>query len=232
MKSSGLCTRPLHSVAAVYALSILSALPVTLAGQSVDAREAGPRRNLPLAREVALARSAAPAAISADATVLAWKDGKYDVVEEGSNGVSCYVSRSWPESLEPHCFDREGSRTILRIHIWQVEQLAAGREKAEVAMEIDRRISSGEFSVPSRPAMSWMMSADQELISPEGVAVGAWKPHVMLFYPNLDAESLGLGAVQGVEGGVVVDPGTPLSNLMIPVEAFVQVQGQEGRDGV
>ncbi|MEE2899199.1 MAG: hypothetical protein VX815_12120 [Gemmatimonadota bacterium] len=32
----------------------------------------------------------------------------------------------------------------------------------------------GEFRLPSRPVMSYMMSAAQELISDEGEAAGAW----------------------------------------------------------
>lgn len=57
-----------------------------------------------------------------------WGTGHQRPVKEGTGGVSCYVSHSWPESLEPHAFDVEGSQTILPIHIWQVEQMAAGAE--------------------------------------------------------------------------------------------------------
>ena len=57
------------------------------------------------AKEIALARSAAPAEVSRDATVYVLTDTGYAVAVPGSNGNACLVDRSWPDSLEPQCFD-------------------------------------------------------------------------------------------------------------------------------
>jgi hypothetical protein len=191
------------------------------AGQSVEAGRAGPRAVLDVAGEVALARSAAPAAVSDSARVLVWNGSDFDVAAEGTNGATCYVARSWPESLEPHCFDAEGARTILPIHLLQMRLWHRGAAADDVNAAIADGLRTGALRLPSRPAMSYMMSAGQKLISEDGRPVGAWQPHLMIYYPYLTERDLGLGMVPSLDAAIVVDPGTPLSNITIVVRQFV-----------
>lgn len=207
---------------------MLAMVTTSLAGSAADAQgtgagQAGPRTVLPVVREVALARSAAPAAVSAAARVLVWNGSEFEVAVEGSNGVTCYVARSWPESLEPHCFDEEGSRTILQVHLLQMKLQHAGKTSQEIDAAVADGLRSGTLRLPSRPAMSYMMSAGQQLISDDGRPVGAWRPHLMIYYPYLTQETLGLGDVPSPDAALVVDPGTPLSNIMVVVTDFVPV---------
>ena len=70
--------------------------------------------------------------------------------------------------------------------------------------------------------MTYMMSAAQELVNGQGSAVGAWEPHLMIYYPNLDADAAGMaGFVPGV--GFVENPKEPFSAFVIPVGSFVPV---------
>jgi hypothetical protein len=200
---------------------LLMAAP--LAAQSDGAGRAGPRETLPRQIEVDLARSAAPRAVSDEATVLVWSDGTFEVAHEGSNGATCYVARSWPESLEPHCFDEEGSRTILPMHVRRLELQHEGRSEEEIDAEIAEGLRTGDFRLPSRPVMSYMMSAAQNLISDEGQRAGAWRPHLMIYYPYLTQEALALGPAPSTAAAIVVDAGTPLSNIMVVVQAFAEV---------
>lgn len=200
---------------------IFASAPPFASAQSVESGQASPRTVLDRDFEIALARSAAPSEVSTDATVLVWAGDGFETAREGSNGVTCYVARSWPESLEPHCFDVEGSSTILPIHLRQMELWHRGRSNAEIDQEIADGIRTGELRLPSRPAMSYMMSEGQRLINEEGTPVGSWRPHVMIYYPYLTADALGLGPVPSTEAAVVVDPGTPLSNIMVVVSDFV-----------
>lgn len=202
-----------------------------LAGQSAEGGRPGPRAVLDRDLEISLAASAAPRAVTAGATVLVWKGDGFEVAREGGNGVTCYVARSWPDSLEPHCFDEEGSATILPIHLRQMELWDRGWAREEVDAEIARGLRSGAFRLPSRPAMSYMMSEGQRLIDDEGNPVGAWRPHLMIYYPYLTSEAMGLGSVPSTEAAVVVDPGTPLSNVMIVVSDFVPVVPAAGAGG-
>lgn len=197
-------------------------VPVAVTAQGSENGRAGKRATMDPGTEIELALSAAPAAVSSDATVLLWTDGGFRVGREGSNGVTCYVARSWPDSIEPHCFDAEGSRTILPIHLRQMELWHQGRAQEEIEAEIAEGLRSGAFRLPARPAMSYMMSSRQSLIGDDGSPAGAWQPHLMIYYPWLTEADLGLGSPPSTEAALVVDPGTPLSNILIVLPAFAE----------
>jgi hypothetical protein len=180
---------------------------------------------LPVAEEIALARSAAPAAVSAEATVLVLEEGakRWIVGAEGTNGATCYVSRSWPESLEPHCFDPEGSRTILPIHLKTAEMGHAGATEDEIEREIAAGVAAGRYRYPARPAMSYMLSSGQILVSDEGESVGAWQPHLMIYWPGLTKADLG-GSGEGPLLGdsmILSDEGTDEAVLIVVYPEFV-----------
>ena len=201
------------------ALVVLAA--PALAAQSAAAGRTGPRIMLPRDREIALARSAAPADVSKDASVMVLTERGFEVAVTGTNGVTCVVNRSQPRSLEPHCFDAEGSATVLPIELRRTELLRTGRGTAEIDREIGEGLLTGKYRLPRRPAMSYMMSSGQVLYDDEGRRVGPWRPHIMIFYPNLTAADLGLGETPSTDAAVLVDPGQPLSNVMVVVQKFV-----------
>lgn len=188
---------------------------------AVDGR-AGPRPLLSEDREISLARSAAPAAVSDDATVWLWRGDQYERALKGINGVECYVSRSWPTSIEPHCFDAEGAATIMPMEMRRVELRHLGLADSTVELRITSDLAVGRYRLPSRPAMSWMMSAAQELIGDDGSPAGNWRPHLMIYYPHLTAEALGLTGEPDISHAVLVDGGLPTSNLMIVVSDFIE----------
>lgn len=188
--------------------------------QGISSGRAGPRAVLPRAQEMALARSAAPPAVSGEASVLVWTGVAFEEAVPGTNGVTCYVARSWPESLEPHCFDEEGSRTILQVHLLQTKLQHEGRSAAEVDAAVAEGLRTGALRLPDRPVMSYMMSAEQRLIGDDGRAVGAWLPHLMIYYPYVTSEAVGLGDTPSMDAAHVVDPGTPFSNIMVVVREF------------
>lgn len=209
---------------------LLLAATLPAAAQTTSTAQAGasglaPTPELPplldRAHEVALARSAAPSDVSANATVLVLARGGYVVGETGSNGVTCLVDRSDPRALEPHCYDPEGSRTILRIRLREAELREQGRSKAEIDADVNEGIRTGRLALPARPAMSYMMSAAQVLYD-EGREVGAWKPHLMIYVPYLTAADLGLGDTPSPAAAMVFEDGTALACIVIVVETFVE----------
>lgn len=177
----------------------------------------GPRLLLDRAEEVRLARSAAPSSISAAARVWAFENGRYVIADSGQSSVECYVSRSWPLSLEPQCFDAEGAATIMRMDMRGVELAHASVSGDDAKARLAAGLADGTYRIPSRPAMSWMMSAAQVLYSDEGRRVGAWKPHIMLYFPYMTAESQGIGSNSDPHAGIIVNPGLPTANLMVVV---------------
>jgi hypothetical protein len=190
--------------------------------QAAGAVQSGRRPLLPRDREIALARSAAPPAVSDSATIYILGDSVWEVAVRGSNGVACHVNRSWIASLEPHCYDAEAAASILPMELRRTELLHQGRSVDEANREIAEGLASGRFRLPRRLAMSYMMSAAQQLISEDGRAVGKWRPHVMIFFPYLTPADLGLGTNQDLRAGILVDPGKPTANVMIVVTDFVE----------
>ena len=100
----------------------------------------GPHAITSESEEISLARSAAPAHVSEDATVLVLRDGRYEVVVEGTTDVTCIVARSRPGSLEPICYDAEASKTILAIEIRSNELRLAGEAREDIDREIAEAI--------------------------------------------------------------------------------------------
>ena len=201
-------------------LGMVLSLATPLDGQGVGGGQSGKRALLPREREIALARSAGPAAVTDSATIYILTERGYEPAVKGSNGAACYVSRDWVESIEPHCFDAEGAQTILALAMHRVILLHQGKSTTEADREIADGISSGRFRLPRRPAMSYMLSAAQSLISEDGRKVGAWQPHLMIYYPYLTAADIGL---TGTSSSVfVVDAGRPTANIVIVMKDFVQ----------
>jgi len=203
----------------VVSLAILTAVPAN--AQTSTPSRSGRRLLIPREYETALARSAAPASVSAKARVLVFTDSGFVVADSGSNGVTCVVNRSWPQSLEPHCFDAEGAASIMPQELRRAELGHRGIPDAEVDREIAAGLAAGRFRMPRRPALTYMMSAGQVLYDDGGRRVGSWRPHLMLYYPYLTNADLGLASRPDMRIGSVFQEGTPGASLVIVMHDFV-----------
>jgi hypothetical protein len=173
--------------------------------------------------EIALARSAAPSDVSSRATILVLRNDRYETGHQGSNGVTCMVSRSLPLAIEPICYDPEASRTILQLEIRRVELRLAGVPTDEIERRLAESIGTGEFAIPARPALAYMMSARQILYADEETRVGAFRPHLHLYVPYATAEDFGLQGAASADAAWVSDAGKPTANLIVFVSEFVDV---------
>ncbi len=215
--------------ARVLLVLLLTTAATSLEGQETGAGAAGNRVMLPRDEEIALARSAAPPGFARNARIWVFTGTSYVVGEAGTGGAACYVGRNWPESLEPHCFDPEGAETILPIEIRRVELRAAGKDSVEVERDIAAGLAAGRFRLPRRPALSYMLSSAQRLISDDGKPVGSWRPHIMIYYPYLTAADVGLAGDPDFRGAILVDAGRPTANLMIVVPKFIDPEPHPAR---
>jgi hypothetical protein len=207
---------------AILFLALLPCAPLGAAAQSVRGGDSGARTLLPVEEEIALARSAAPGSVSGDASIWVLGAEGYRLAVEGPGAAACYVSRDWRASVEPHCFDSEGAATIMRMHMHRVELLHAGVGVEDADRAVATGLAEGRFRLPRRPAMSWMMSSAQKLVAPDGREVGAWRPHVMIYYPFLTAEETGMAATDdGPPSAMLADGGSAFANVVVVVPAFV-----------
>jgi hypothetical protein len=153
---------------------------------------------LPDRAEIALARSAAPAAISDKATILALKPQGYETAVKGTNGFTCLVERSWmspfdspefwnPKMRGPVCYNPAASKSILAYTLRRTKLALAGHSRAQMLDEVRAAVARKELPWPEPGAMSFMMSKDGYL----GDAQGHWHSHLMFHVPKTDGASWG-----------------------------------------
>jgi hypothetical protein len=156
---------------------------------------------MPSGSEIALARSAAPAAISDKATVLTLNSKGYDTVVRGTNGFTCFVERSWgapfqspdfwnPKVRVPICYNLPASKSVLTYTLRRTKFALAGDSKERILDEVRAAVARNEFPSPQPGAMSFMMSKDGYLADAEDSG-GHWHPHLMFHVPKVAGASWG-----------------------------------------
>jgi hypothetical protein len=163
--------------------------------------------------EIALARSAAPQSISANADVLMFSSHGYRTAIKGNNGFVCLVERSWatgfadaefwnPKFRAPICHNRAAARTVLPGYIERTGWVLAGVSTSEMIARTRVELSSKTFMLPEPGAMSYMMSKQGHLHD----ADGHWHPHVMLYLANTEAAAWGAN----LGGSPILADGAPI----------------------
>jgi hypothetical protein len=148
--------------------------------------------------EIALARSAAPASISADATIVVLKRNGYETAVKGKNGFVCIVERSWmspfdwpefwnPKMRGPICFNPPAVRSILPFTLKRTEMLLSGLSKAQVMERLKQEVAKKQIPALEAGAMCYMMSPQGNL----GDSNGHWRPHLMFYGPRSDGADWG-----------------------------------------
>jgi hypothetical protein len=173
------------------------------------------------AEEIALARSAAPAAISGSATVLVLSSKGYETAVTGTNGFTCLVERAWmspfdhpqfwnPKLRGPVCYNPAATRSILPITRYRTKLAQSGVSKTQMFDEIRAAIARKELPAPEPGAMSFMMSKDGNL----GDGVGHWHSHLMFYVAGTDISTWGAN-----------QPGSPVvvddEHLEIPEQQLI-----------
>jgi len=148
--------------------------------------------------EIAMARSAAPEAISSDAKILVLGWRGYETADEGKNGFVCMVERSWmlpfnsaefwnPKVRAPLCFNPAAAQSILPLTTKRTEMVLAGLSKAQMIDSIKAGFHNKELPSPEPGAMCYMMSRAGYLND----ALGHHVPHLMFYFPLTDKSSWG-----------------------------------------
>ncbi|HEY2323760.1 MAG TPA: hypothetical protein VGJ82_12955 [Thermoanaerobaculia bacterium] len=176
--------------------------------------------------EIALARTAAPPSISANATVLVLGTRGYETAVKGGNGFVCFVERSWdagfddpefwnPKTRGPDCLNAAAVRSVLPQFMKRTEWALAGLDKVRIMAKVREALASHEFVEPEAGSLSFMLSKQGYLNG----ADGPWLPHVMYFVPHGQAALWGAG----LEGSPVIGKdGGPLEPtvLVVPVRRW------------
>jgi hypothetical protein len=189
------------------ALLVAQAATPALEGiTTIDART-------PAAIQVALAESAGPP-VAAGAAIYVLGTRGYTRAREGRNGFTCLVSRERPDTLEPECFDGEGTATVVPVRMFVEEERARGTEEGRIKALVEEGYKSGRFKAPGKPGLVYMLSDHNYVFDPERQAVIRFPGHLMFYAPYATQKDVGTGP----GAPYIVAPGTPHA-LMIVVPA-------------
>ena len=166
--------------------------------------------------EIAMAQSAAPPSISADAEVMVMGPHGYEIAVKGKNGFVCMVERGWtagvddpvfwnPKIRGPICFNPPAARFNVPITVKKTELVLSGRSKEAMAEAIKAAFDNKELPAMGPGAMCYMLSK-QGVLNDQG---GNWHPHLMFFVPDTDPEAWGAGL-----------PGSPVIGFKDALDRF------------
>jgi hypothetical protein len=177
--------------------------------------------------EIALARTAAPAAISRDAEILVLGHNGYETAVKGKNGFVCAVERSWgagfddPEfwnfkNRSPICFNPPAAQSVLPVYLNRTKMILAGWSKAQMIAAIRSAFDKKELPVPAPGSMCFMMSKEAYLTDSGNHNLA----HLMFEYPRMDAAALGADVpnspvIVGTQNGP-----EPMTESIVPVGSW------------
>ena len=178
---------------------------------------------MPEADEIALARTAAPTAVSADADVMVLRKDGYVTAAKGTNGFMCLVERGWAgdsnfadfwnaRQRAPICFNPAATATWVPIYLMKTQLALAGKSKKEIVQATSAALDDRRLPAIAPGAMCFMMSRQQYLNDEDK----AWRPHTMFFVPA-DAKSWGAN-VKGSPVMAADDPEEHVTIFMIPAD--------------
>src|ERR1700733_11048144 len=148
--------------------------------------------------EIALARGAAPDAISKDASVFVLTRRGYVTAVQGTNGWVCWVGRGWmamfdhPEFWSPkvraaECINPPAVRSVLPYPYKRAELILTGHSKQEVIAQIKAAIDKKELPPLEQGTVSYMMSKSSYLTDGGGHNM----PHMMFYESEKDGTAWG-----------------------------------------
>ena len=159
--------------------------------------------------EIALACSAAPDAISHDASVIVLTRHGYETAVEGKNGWVCWVGRGWmamfdhPEFWNPkvraaECINPPAVRSVLPYAYKRTELILAGHSKQEVIAAIKAAMDKKELPALEPGTVSYMMSKGSYLTDEDGHNF----PHLMFYETAKDGAAWGANVTNSPVMGV------------------------------
>ena len=146
--------------------------------------------------EIALARTAAPAEISRDATILVLTRHGYETAVKGTNGFACLVERAWagplpsvnfsPKNRAPLCLNPQAVHFVLPTDYKRTEWALAGESKEQIIESTKTAYAKGDLPPFEPGAIAYMMSKEACLNAKCGNLA-----HVMFYTPPIDNKTWG-----------------------------------------
>lgn len=174
-------------------------LGIALAARAHAQAPAGTSQQRPLplltemsvAEQTRLALSTAPPEVAAHASVYVLAGGRYTRIRAGTNGFTCLVEREFLETIEPVCYDAEGSATTMLARFYREELRAQRLPEDEVRRRIEVGYREGRLLAPRKPGVIYMLAREQFSWNPFAKKFWNAPPHFMLYAPYAKQEDMG-----------------------------------------
>jgi hypothetical protein len=146
--------------------------------------------------EIAMALSAGPEHVRAEASVFVFGRAGYEKVKQGSNGFICLVNRDGQQNggdtLRPTCWDTEGSAAIVPVMLRVGELLAQGQSAIEIKHDIDAGYGDGRFFAPRKSGIAYMLLGDIRYDHTSKTTISLFPGHYMIYAPGVTNADIGL----------------------------------------
>jgi hypothetical protein len=166
--------------------------------------------NTPRDVQIKIAKSAAPNEVADKADIYILGKYGYELAVKGSNGFSCAIERERVDTMEPECYDREGSRTTFKARQFVEQQRAKGVSEEKIEKALAAGYRSGRFKAPSKPGIVYMLGSNY-VFDPDAKQIIHFPGHLMFYAPYATAETVGSGA----GAPYIVHPGKPDALLIV-----------------
>jgi len=164
--------------------------------------------------QIRIAKLAAPKEVTDHADIYILGRRGYELALRGDNGFSCMIEREKPDTMEPECYDADGSATTMKVRSYEEQQRASGVGEQAIEESMKAGYKSGEFKPPSKAGIVYMLSDYNYVLNPETGKIIHFPGHLMFYAPYATEKTVGSG-----EGApYLVHPGEP-DALMIVVPA-------------
>jgi len=175
--------------------------------------------------EISLAQKAGPPGIANDATIYVLERGSgYTIARKGTNGFACIVHRDRPDTLEPECFDPEGTESLMRMELDHAMFREQGMSDEEASRKIDVGFATGIYRIPRRTAITYMLSDKNKVFNGEKVI--SYPPHIMISAPYLNNSDIG---ADFKDPGMpwVLNEGSPRAYIIVVVRDRTEANTRE-----
>jgi hypothetical protein len=173
--------------------------------------------SVPRDQQISIALSAGPEEVRDKATVYVLGPKGFEKTREGTNGVNCLVSRHFvtptETTIEPMCYDLEGSQTLLLVDLYQEELRSKGTSEAQIKTEVAESYKAGRFKAPSKPGVRYMLSSDNRLGPTPDHRTVRVPPHFMFYAPYMTGKDLGFDSDSAA--AFLQQPGLPDATIIV-----------------
>lgn len=165
--------------------------------------------------QISIALSAGPKEVAGSAAVYILGPNGYAIARQGTNGATCLVARHFVKpdetTIEPLCYDPEGSKTLLPVDLYKEELRSKGMSEPDIRTEVANAYKNGRFKAPGKPGVLYMLSTDNRLGPTPDKGTVHVPGHLMFYAPYMTGKDLGYDSA----APFLVEPGLPDAKMVV-----------------